>query len=133
MAGPLILVVEDNQASMRLMSVMLNLAKCPYVSATTVQEARERIAAAQPTLVFMDIQVPGGGGELLLQEIRSNAALASTKVFAMTAFSMEGDCQRFLSIGFDGYFSKPIDTKQIRGVIRQHMEEIAGQDLQPPS
>ena len=134
---PLILIVEDNPTSMRLMSVLMNLEKCPYLCAATVQEARARLEEAHPTLVFMDIQIPGGNGELLLQEIRAIDAFAGTKVFALTALSMEGDRERLLSVGFDGYFSKPIDTHKIREVIRQHRAELtrseAGSDPPPPA
>jgi CheY-like chemotaxis protein len=122
---PLILIVEDNPTSMRLMCVLMNLEKCPFLCAATVQEVRTCLAEARPTLVFMDIQVPGGSGEQLLRDIRAIDALAQTKVFALTALSMQGDRERLLAAGFDGYFSKPIDTHKIREVIRQHRAELS--------
>jgi len=125
MAKPLVLIVEDNPINLRLMTAVLGLEKCPFATATSVEEGRAFLSSGRPTLVFMDIQVPGGGGEVLLKEIRKNAALTDTRVLAVTALNMEGDRERILAAGFDGYFSKPIDTKRIREVIRQHVEGLA--------
>lgn len=65
----------------------------------------------------MDIGLPGGGGELLLREIRQDPRLADLPVIAVTAQALPGDRERLLGAGFDGYFSKPIDTRTFGGEI----------------
>ena len=106
-----LLVVEDNRLNLQLVRDILEYRGHQVEFATTVQEARDRLQSGRPDLVLLDIQLPGGGGEQLLQEIRRSAALGDLPVIAMTALAMEGDRERLLSAGFDGYLSKPIDTR----------------------
>src|SRR5437867_5617844 len=68
------------------------------------------IAASDPELVLMDIQLPGKDGFALLQEIRGSPH-RSLRVIALTAHAMTGDRERALQAGFDGYITKPIDIR----------------------
>ena len=106
-----ILVVEDNALNLQLVRDILEYRGHEIESATTVQEARDQLRSRRPDLVLLDIQLSGGGGETLLREIRGNVDLAGLPVVAVTAFAMEGDRERLLGAGFDGYLSKPIDTR----------------------
>jgi CheY-like chemotaxis protein len=109
--GSRVLVVEDNAFNMRLVEAVLTVRGHTVEGATNVQEGRERLGAARFDLVLMDVQIPGGGGETLLQEIRRDPALEQTPVIAFTALAMSGDRERLLAAGFDAYLSKPIDTR----------------------
>ena len=62
-------------------------------------------------LVLMDIQMPVMSGNEALKMIRARE-LGTTNhlpVIALTAYSLRGDEERFLSEGFDGYVSKPLE------------------------
>jgi len=109
--GTRILVVEDNPLNLQLVRDILEYRGHQVDSATTVDEARDRLRSVTPHLVVLDILLPGGGGETLLQEIRANPDLAHLPVIAVTALAMEGDQEHLLEAGFDGYVSKPIDTR----------------------
>lgn len=106
-----ILVVEDNPLNLQLVRDILEYRGHEVVVATTVSEARDRLKEKLPHVVLLDIQLPGGGGESLLKEIRSTPSTARMPVIAVTALAMEGDRERLLEAGFDGYLSKPIDTR----------------------
>jgi len=106
-----ILVVEDNPMNMRLVHDVLAFRGHTILQAKDVDEGRARLAEATPDLVLLDVQIPGGGGELLLREIRETPALAHLPVVAVTAFAMRGDRERLLEAGFDGYLSKPISVR----------------------
>ena len=58
----------------------------------------------------MDVQLPGMDGVEALAQLRGDERTASIPVLALTAQAMHGDRERFLSAGFDGYISKPIDV-----------------------
>jgi CheY-like chemotaxis protein len=58
----------------------------------------------------MDIQLPDMDGSAVLGFLRSNPVTATIPVVAVTALAMEGDRERLLADGFDGYLSKPIDV-----------------------
>jgi CheY-like chemotaxis protein len=113
-----ILLVEDNPLSRTLARDILVHAGHEIVEATSVPEGQERLRADQPfDVVLMDIGIPGGGGELLLGQIRADPSLARLPVVAMTALAMRGDRERLLAAGFDGYISKPIDTRNLAATV----------------
>lgn len=112
-----ILVVEDNPRNLRLFRDLLELVGHDVTVAQSVEEGRIRIREKPLALIVMDIKIPGGGGELLLQEIRQDPELATIPVIAVTAFAMAGDRERLLKAGFDGYMSKPIDTRSFAPTI----------------
>ncbi|MBX3160065.1 MAG: response regulator [Deltaproteobacteria bacterium] len=66
---------------------------------------------------LLDIHFPGGGGEVLLREIR--ARRAAMPVVAVTASAMSGDRERFLRLGFTAYLSKPIDVQTFAATIER--------------
>jgi two-component system cell cycle response regulator DivK len=118
--GRRVLVVEDNEKNMKLVCDVLNAAGFETLTATTGEAAVELARTEAPTLVLMDMRLPGMAGSEALAAIRGNAAGASTPVIALTAQAMHGDRERFLAAGFDGYLSKPVDIRELVGVVRRY-------------
>lgn len=106
-----ILVVEDNLLSRRLVQVALQTRGHTIVEAGSVDEARSALAGRRFDIVLLDVQIPGGGGERLLSELRRDPERAGLPILAVTALAMRGDRERLLAAGFDGYISKPIDIR----------------------
>jgi CheY-like chemotaxis protein len=121
-----VLVVEDNALNRELVRDVLELAGYEVLEAASVPEARARLAAARVAAVILDIQIPGGGGELLLREIRARPELGSTPVIAVTALAMQGDRERLLAAGLDSYISKPIDTRSFATTVRAEIARGRG-------
>jgi CheY-like chemotaxis protein len=116
-----ILVVEDNPASRLLVRDILTHRGHEVIEAVSAEEARERLSPP-PDLILMDLLLPGTeGGELLMGEIRSKKELAKVPVIAVTASAMSGDRERLLRAGFDGYMSKPIDTRAFGPLVETHL------------
>jgi len=128
MKGPRILLVEDNAINRQLAHDILEHAGFEIVEATNVDEGRARLRERTPQLVVMDVQIPGGGGELLLREIRADARTAGLPVVAVTAFAMDGDRERLLAAGFNGYVSKPIDTRRFASTIASFLDNVEVKD-----
>ncbi len=116
-----ILLVEDNALNRRLAEVTLLARGHQVLQADTTDAARAILTVERPDLVLMDIELPGAGGESLLREIRGQADRAHLTVIAVTARAMNGDRERLLSSGFDGYISKPIDV----GTFGAEIESLA--------
>jgi CheY-like chemotaxis protein len=74
----------------------------------------------------MDIQLPDLDGVQALHRLRANAGTATIPVLALTAQAMQGDRERFLAEGFDGYVSKPVNVRELLGIVRQHCEGPVG-------
>ncbi len=118
--GARILLVEDNALNRRLVRDLLAHRGHEVVEATTVPEAVERLSCA-PDLVLMDLQLPGGSGEQVLQHIRSRDDVRSVPVIVVTASAMQGEKERLLAAGFDAYLSKPIDTRSFGAVVESFL------------
>ena len=115
-----ILVVEDNERNMRLFRDVLEAAGHRILAATTGERAVELAAEHAPDLVLMDIQLPGIGGVEALGRIRADERTRAVPVLALTAQAMEGDRERFLAAGFDGYLSKPVDIADLVATVGRY-------------
>ena len=106
-----ILIVEDSPDNMKLVSTILRLKGHVLLELMDGNGMLELIAAEQPDLVLMDIQLPGKDGFALMEEIRGSPT-PLLRVVALTAHAMSGDRDRALDAGFDGYITKPIDVRR---------------------
>ena len=122
MAGAQILVVEDNEKNMKLFRDVLQATGYRTLEATTGGQAVELATEQQPDLVLMDIQLPDIDGVEALGGSGRTRARAAIPVLAVTAQAMEGDRERFLAEGFDGYVSKPVDVVELVAVVREHCD-----------
>lgn len=114
-----IVVVEDNADNRLLVSAFLDglYEIVEYESGT---EALQGMARDRPALVLLDISLPGMDGTEVLARMRQDPALAEIPVIALTAHAMTGDRERYLSLGFQHYVSKPIvDENVLLDAIRQ--------------
>lgn len=113
-----ILVVEDNEKSMKLFRDVLQATGFRTLEATTGEEAVELALAQVPALVLMDIQLPGIDGTEALARLRSDPRTAAIPVLALTAQAMQGDRERFLGAGFDGHLAKPVDVLELVAAVQ---------------
>jgi len=125
MAGEQILVVEDNEKSMKLFRDVLQATGYRTLEATTGGQAVKLASEQGPDLVLMDIRLPDSDGVEALGRLRADERTAAIPVLAVTAQAMEGDRDRFLAAGFDGYISKPVNVVELLGVVRQHCDLAA--------
>jgi two-component system, cell cycle response regulator DivK len=126
MTGERILVVEDNAKNMKLFREVLVASGYETLEATTGGEAVDMASEHTPDLVLMDIQMPDIDGVEALRRLRADGRTASIPVVALTAQAMQGDRERFLAAGFDGYVSKPVNVRDFIGTVREHCERRAG-------
>jgi two-component system, cell cycle response regulator DivK len=122
MTGERILVVEDNEKNMKLFRDVLVATGYQTLEATTGSEAVDMASEHTPDLVLMDIQLPDLDGVQALHRLRAGARTATIPVLALTAQAMQGDRERFLAAGFDGYLSKPVDVRELIEAVREHCD-----------
>jgi adenylate cyclase len=122
MAGEQVLIVEDNEKSMKLFRDVLAARGYHTLEATTGEQAFELAAEHRPGLVLMDIQLPDIDGVEALRRLRADERTSSISVLALTAQAMQGDRERFLAAGFDGYVSKPVNIVELVGAVKQHCD-----------
>ena len=106
-----ILVVEDNEDNMRLISYIFKKHGDEVIEA---REGAEGVALAvqeKPDLVIMDIQLPDIDGLEATKRIRASEAESDIPIIALTSYAMPGDREKALAAGCDGYITKPIDVE----------------------
>lgn len=106
-----ILIVEDNEINMKLIKAILKTKGYILVEAKDGEEALQAVASERPDLVLMDIQIPKIDGLEVTRRIRGTKEISQTTIIALTAHAMEGDKEKILDAGCDGYIAKPIDTR----------------------
>ena len=121
--GESILVVDDEPANLRLLTVLLSRNGYQVHEARTAEEALEIVAKIHPRLVLADIQLPGMDGLEMTRQLKSNPETKDIVVVAVTAFAMKGDEQKALDAGCDGYITKPIDVTSLPRVLKKYFRE----------
>ena len=122
LAGAQILVVEDNEQEHEAVSRRPHREGLPHTGGDHGGEAVALAAEHSPDLVLMDIQLPDIDGVEALGRLRADGRTASVPVLALTAQAMEGDRERFLAAGFDGYLSKPVDIAEFVATVKRYCE-----------
>jgi two-component system cell cycle response regulator DivK len=120
MANARILVVEDNEKNMKLLRDVLGATGYETVEAASGEAAVALALDRAPDLVLMDIQLPDINGVEALRRFRADQRTAAVPVLALTAQAMQGDRERFLAAGFDGYLSKPVDIVELIRTVEEH-------------
>jgi two-component system cell cycle response regulator DivK len=119
-AGEVVLIVEDNEKSMKLFRDVLVATGYSTLEATTGEDAVSLALSHTPVLVLMDVQLPGIDGVEALVRLRRDARTETIPVLALTAQAMHGDRERFLEAGFDGYLSKPMDVAELLRTVKEY-------------
>ena len=110
-------VIEDNDVIRRLFILLIEKDNNKVVAFADGEAAVEWLEDNRPDIVLCDIMLPGVGGVEILKFIRSLPHGDSMKVIALTAFARQGDRQKYLDMGFDGYISKPVEPQTFMGEV----------------
>jgi CheY-like chemotaxis protein len=114
-----ILVAEDNAANRELFRELLEARGHEVVEACDGQVALQILEQNEPDILLLDIGMPVLDGFAVIRAVRANPRLATLPVLGVTAYAMQGDRERILASGFDGYLSKPIDAKLLAGEVER--------------
>jgi two-component system cell cycle response regulator DivK len=119
-----VLVVEDNAANMTLAKFLLESAGHAVLAATDAESALAVARREQPSLILMDIQLPGMDGLDATVLLKQDAATRHIPVIALTALAMKGDEERIRAAGCDGYIAKPMRYKEFLKEISARMPSV---------
>lgn len=115
-----VLVVEDDAATASLLERVL------FKNGYKVSRAhnRDEIVAClrqpqMPDLVLLDVMLPDTNGFEVLARIRANSRLKNTRVMMLTSLGAPGDVGRGLSLGVNGYLTKPVSPAVLVQAIRE--------------
>ncbi len=114
-----VLLVEDNHQNMRLLEMTLRADNYTLLKATDGEKAMEIAVKDKPDLIIMDIQLHGMSGLEVTERLRQMPACSHIPVIAVTAYAMRGDKEKAIEAGCNAYISKPIDTRELRGLVAE--------------
>jgi two-component system, sensor histidine kinase and response regulator len=117
-AGRRVLVVDDNETNRHVLAMHLATAGYDVALASSGREAlvtmRLALGMSRPfDVVLSDFQMPEMDGAMLGEAINCDAQLARARVVLLTSVDKRGNMERFASLGFAGYLTKPIRAREL--------------------
>ena len=117
-----ILVVEDNHVNQKVVTAVLRKRGFCIELANDGQEALNKLEqSAAFDLVLMDVQMPVLDGLEATRLIRKEARWKQLPIIAMTAHAMNGDKERCLEAGMNGYISKPVHPSLLLSTVDEFL------------
>jgi two-component system cell cycle response regulator DivK len=111
MANELILIVEDNEKTRKLLRDVLQFKGYRTIEAEMGEDGVNLAMQHKPDLILMDYQLPGIDGIEAFRRIRNSPDTAHIPIVAVTASAMPEDAKKMKEAGFDGFLTKPINVK----------------------
>jgi signal transduction histidine kinase/DNA-binding response OmpR family regulator len=121
-----ILVVEDDPLNLLLISEVLRKMGVEVITAGNGNEAVDMLLEHDPSLIFMDINMPEIDGFMATERIRQlTTHHCHVPIVALTADAMKEDKERCLESGMNDYISKPFRLEEIHAVIKEYCPTLA--------
>jgi CheY-like chemotaxis protein len=116
-------LIADDEPSMRLL-VHATIESDDYrvVEAVDGAEAWTMIKAEKPSLVLLDLQMPGRTGLEVLALVKGDPELAGTRVILLTSKAQESDVEKGLIAGADFYLTKPFSPLDLLTRVEEALE-----------
>ena len=118
-----ILVVEDQPDSRQIIRDMVAGTDYEIAEAENGEEALAAIAKQRPDLILMDIQLPIMDGYTATRLIKTDPALRSIPIIAVTSYALAVEEKKARAAGCDDYVTKPFSPRQLLAKIRQYMPQ----------
>jgi DNA-binding response OmpR family regulator len=118
MERPKILIVDDDPDLRRAMKIRL---RANHYDTVQASDGYSAIAVAQkerPSLIILDLGLPGGDGFAVLKHLRDADTLSGIPVIVLTARGAQFNEQQALQAGAAAFFQKPADNGELLDVIR---------------
>jgi CheY-like chemotaxis protein len=110
---PKILLVEDNEWNLDMLSRRLRRKQFEVVVAVDGEEGLEKVRTEQPDLILMDMSLPVLDGWEATRRLKADPATRDIPVLALTAHAMSEDRQKAFAAGCDEYDTKPVEFPRL--------------------
>ena len=121
-----ILLVDDDHATLQIVNAILNMHGYEVISFSDCHDIIEKVELHKPSLVLMDVWLPGPGGEYAAKALKSNP---STSRIPVILFSSEEEIlSTALRVGAEGAIVKPFDLIEFASMIEQFLPVEAPQE-----
>ena len=114
-----ILVADDKASSRELVRTVLEHCGYEVIEAADGAEALQQALECEPSLIFLDLQMPELDGFEVIEKLRGETRFQATPIVALTASAMHGDREKAIAAGFSGYITKPIRLPALRSEVER--------------
>jgi two-component system cell cycle response regulator DivK len=118
-----VLIVDHNAVNLRLARRVLESSGFDVHEATDAVSAFEALKSFQPSIIVLDIQLPGMDGWELTRRLKANFATRAIPTIVVTAFGSEADRRYAAIAGCDEFVEKPISSPELPNIIRRHLTD----------
>lgn len=121
MTKPTILLVDDEQKLLDLISFRLQHLGYRVITAISGQDALATVKSERPDLIILDIAMPDMDGLTACARLKESPGLATTPILMLTARSGVDDVNRAMAMGADDYIVKPYDPAVLEMKLRRYL------------
>jgi PAS domain S-box-containing protein len=126
-----ILVVDDNQDSADTLVVLLSSLGADVRVAYDGHSALEALRTYHPSVVLLDLGMPGLDGYEVAHRVRLDPELRDLTLVALTGWGQERDRRRTQEAGFDHHLVKPVDPEVLKALLTSSVAKPGTQELSP--
>ena len=117
--GPTILVADDSSEQRALYAEILTGAGFRVVEASDGAEAVTMVERERPSLVLMDVTMPGTSGWNAVRVLKENLATAGVPIIVVTGLAASWDRDASIAAGADEYLAKPVSPARLLEEVRK--------------
>jgi two-component system sensor histidine kinase/response regulator len=122
---PTILVVEDEQAILEIITFFLEDEGYQVLQALNGEAALVLLEEAKPGLIISDIRMPGMDGFALCEEVRANPDFGQLPFIFLTGRDERADVRRGMGLGADDYLTKPFEPEELLSAVQVRLARAA--------
>lgn len=121
---PLILAVDDNEDNLQLLTQLVELLECAFISASDGETTLSMAQNYQPDLILLDMMLPDMSGIEVVDRLKQNPETTTIPIIAVTAMARKEDRDRFISAGCINYIKKPYIIDEMEVIILSNVRKI---------
>lgn len=120
---PLVLIVDDNEDNLLLLTFVVEQLNCRFVTAGDGQTTLKLAQSCQPDLILLDMILPDLNGLEVVANLRQNPLTKEIPIIAVTAMAKERDRERILLAGCNAYVSKPFSVDELEQLLLCYLDQ----------
>ena len=121
---PKILVVDDNEDNANIIRDYLEARGYPITVAYNGDEAMAQFESVKPSLVLLDVMMPGMDGWQVCRQIKASPSARDVRVIMVTALQDWMDKRQALETGADDYVEKPFELAKLAAVVERNVAQL---------
>ena len=113
-----VLYIEDNEVNLLIVDELLKDRRdLLFIPASHGQQGLTLARSQQPALILLDLHLPDMDGQEVLRHLRADPSTAAIRCIALSANAMPDDIRQARALGFDDYWTKPLDVREFKAAL----------------